>query len=353
MNSKNVLIVLLAMSGSLLASAQEMTVDEAIVKMKQTTHDYLTDAFTEKDETGADQFVDVEVTGIHDFSDFSYGALMKEFQAYLDSRIPMVKNARGETVKSSRAGDIEKRNARLLEYVRGNMTKIAAYSAVVDYNGITKFHEKKALSRLVFYDWKGDVIAFKDPMYSRNEFKSGLAPYMCKKAVSELEDMNDPLFLKTQYWISDVVNAEMSGRSYEMQWCYCLTKENIGDNSIDRGKFRLYYYQVQRGVLQVIKSITVVEGKYEKDSKHIMLTYKDAAVESFHVKAEEISSYSPGDYTNIDLDGLTTQLIESARFKKAIRALDNTPAVYQYVDDKTFSMTAPFGGNNPALFHLR
>lgn len=353
MNSKNVLIALLAMFGSLLASAQEMTVDEAIVKMKQTTHDYLTDAFTEKDETGADQFVDVEVTGIHDFSDFSYGALMKEFQAYLDSRIPMVKNARGETVKSSRAGDIEKRNARLLEYVRGNMTKIAAYSAVVDYNGITKFHEKKALSRLVFYDWKGDVIAFKDPLYSRNEFKSGLAPYMCKKAVSELEDMNDPLFLKTQYWISDVVNAEMSGRSYEMQWCYCLTKENIGDNSIDRGKFRLYYYQVQRGVLQVIKSITVVEGKYEKDSKHIMLTYKDAAVESFHVKAEEISSYSPGDYTNIDLDGLTTQLIESARFKKAIRALDNTPAVYQYVDDKTFSMTAPFGGDNPALFHLR
>lgn len=353
MNSKNVLIALLAISGSLLASAQEMTVDEAIVKMKQTTRDYLTDAFTEKDETGADQFVDVEVTGIHDFSDFSYGALMKEFQAYLDSRIPMVKNARGETVKSSRAGDIEKRNARLLEYVRGNMTKIAAYSAVVDYNGITKFHEKKALSRLVFYDWKGDVIAFKDPMYSRNEFKSGLAPYMCKKAVSELEDMNDPLFLKTQYWISDVVNAEMSGRSYEMQWCYCLTKENVGDNSIDKGKFRLYYYQVQHGVLQVIKSITVVEGKYEKDSKHIMLTYKDAAVESFHVKAEEISSYSPGDYTNIDLDGLTTQLIESARFKKAIRALDNTPAVYQYVDDKTFSMTAPFGGDNPALFHLR
>ena len=353
MNSKNVLIALLAMSGSLLASAQEMTVDEAIVKMKQTTHDYLTDAFTEKDETGADQFVDVEVTGIHDFSDFSYGALMKEFQAYLDSRIPMVKNARGETVKSSRAGDIEKRNARLLEYVRSNMTKIAAYSAVVDYNGITKFHEKKALSRLVFYDWRGDVIAFKDPMYSRNEFKSGLAPYMCKKAVSELEDMNDPLFLKTQYWISDVVNAEMAGRSYEMQWCYCLTKENVGDNSIDKGKFRLYYYQVQRGVLQVIKSITVVEGKYEKDSKHIMLTYKDAAVESFHVKAEEISSYSPGDYTNIDLDGLTTQLIESARFKKAIRALDNTPAVYQYVDDKTFSMTAPFGGDNPALFHLR
>ena len=99
MNSKNVLIALLAISGSLLASAQEMTVDEAIVKMKQTTRDYLTDAFTEKDETGADQFVDVEVTGIHDFSDFSYGALMKEFQAYLDSRIPMVKNARGETVK--------------------------------------------------------------------------------------------------------------------------------------------------------------------------------------------------------------------------------------------------------------
>lgn len=350
---KKSILSFISILSCLFASAQEMTVEQAMARMKQTTQDYLTDAFTEKDETGADQFVDVEVTGIHDFSDFSYGALMKEFQAYLDSRIPMVKNARGETVKSSRAGDIEKRNARLLEYVRGNMTKIAAYSAVVDYNGITKFHEKKALSRLVFYDWKGDVIAFKDPMYSRNEFKSGLAPYMCKKAVSELEDMNDPLFLKTQYWISDVVNAEMAGRSYEMQWCYCLTKENIGDNSIDKGKFRLYYYQVQRGVLQVIKSITVIEGKYEKDSKHIMLTYKDAAVESFHVKAEEISSYSPGDYTNIDLGGLTTQLIESARFKKAIRALDNTPAVYQYVDDKTFSMTAPFGGDNPALFHLR
>lgn len=353
MKSKLFLVALFALSGCLLASAQEMTVDEAIAKMKQSTRAYLTDAFTEKDETGADQFVDVEVTGVHDFSDFSFGALMKEFQTYLESRIPMVKNAKGETVKSSRAGGIEKRNARLLEYARDNMTKIAAYAAVVDYNGITKYHEKKALSRLVFYDWKGDVIAFKDPMYSRNEFKLGLAPFMCKKAVSELEEMNDPLFLKTQYWISDVVNAEMSGRSYEMQWCYCLTKENVDDKAIDKGKFRLYYYQVQRGILQVIKSLTVVEGRYEKDAEHIWLSYKDAAVESFHVKAEEISSYSPGDYTDIDLDGLTVQLIESARFKKAIRALDNTPGVYRYIDENTFSMTSPFGGDNPATFHLK
>ena len=338
------------MSGCFLASAQEMSVDEAIAKMKQSTRDFLTDAFTEKDETGADQFVDVEVTDIHDFSDFSYGALIKEFQTYLETTIPKVKNARGETVKSSRAGDIEKRNARLLEYVRNNMTKIAAYSAIVDYNGITKFHEKMALSRLVFYDWKGNVIAFKDPAYHRNEFKLGLAPYMRNRAVSELEDMNDPLFLKTQYWISDVVNSEVSGKSYEMQWCYCLTKENVSDQSIDKGKFRLYYYQVQRGVLQVIKSITVVEGRYEKDAEHIWLSYKDAAVESFHVNYDDLASYTPGDYTNIRLDDLKAQLIETIRVKKMVKAMDETPSVFKHVDDQTFQMTAPFSGETIVSF---
>lgn len=353
MNAKHIFVSLLAMSGCFLASAQEMTVDEAIARMKQTTREFLTDAFTEKDETGADQFVDVEVTSIYDFSDFSYGALMEEFQVYLESRVPKVRNARGEMMKSSRAGEIERRNARILEYVRDNMTKIAAYAAVADYNGITKYHEKKALSKLVFYDWTGKVIAFKDPMYSRNEFKLGLAPYMYRKAALELADMNDPLFLRTQYWISDVVNAEMSGRTYELQWCCCLTKENVDDKSIDKGKFRLYYYQVQRGLLQVIKSITVIEGRYEKDADHIWLSYKDAAVESFHVSVEETPTYSPGDYTDIDLDALEAQLIETARFKKVIRALDNTPAGYKYMDENTFAMTAPFGGENPVVFHLQ
>ena len=345
------ILSIIAIISCLLVSAQEMTVDQAMARMKQTTHDYLTDAFTEKDETGVDQFVDVEVTSLYDFSDFSYGALLDVFGEYLDSRVPMVTNSRGQKVKSSRAGEIEGKNARMLEYVRQNMTKIAAYAAVADYNGITKFHEKKALSRLVFYDWKGDVIAFRSPEFSRKEFKLGLTPYMYKKVYRELMEMNDPLFLRREFWVSDVMNSEMSGRSYEMQWCYVLTKENLDDKAIDKGKFRAYYYQIQTGTLQVIKSITVIEGRYEKSPDRIYFSYGDAMVESFHVPYDEIASYTPGDYTEMQLDKLTAQLIESNRFKKAVKAMDETPAVYKSVDDLTFQMTAPFSGDKIATFH--
>lgn len=335
----------------LLASAQEMTVEQAMARMKQTTHDYLTDAFTEKDETGVDQFVDVEVTSIYDFSDFSYGSLLDAFTQYLDLRVPKVTNSRGQTVKSSRAGEIERRNARMLEYARQNMTKIAAYAAVADFNGITKFHEKKATSQLFFFDWKGDVISFRDPVFSRNDFKLGLAPHMYRKVYQELMEMNDPLFLRREFWISDVMNSEMSGKTYEMQWCYVLTKENLEDKNLDKGKFRVYYYQVQTGILQVIKSITVMEGRYEKAADHIFFSYGDATVESFHVPFDDTASFKPGDYMGIDLDKLNAQLIETLRIKKMVKAMDNTPASYQVVDDLTFRMTAPFSGDDVAVFH--
>lgn len=348
---KQIILSSCAIFTSVLSVAQEMTVDQAIARMKQTTHDYLTDAFTEKDETGVDQFVDVEITSIHDFSDFSYGALLDVFGEYLDSQVPMVTNPRGQKVKSPRAGEIEKKNARMLEYAKQNMTKIAAYAAVADYNGITKFHEKKALSRLVFYDWKGEVIVFRSPEFSRKEFRLGLAPYMYKKVYRELMEMNDPLFLRREFWVSDVMNAEMSGRSYEMQWCYVLTKENLEDKAVDKGKFRVYYYQVQTGAIQVIKSITVIEGRYEKSPDHIFFSYGDAMVESFHVPYDDIASFSPGDFTDIELDKLNAQFIESARFKKAVKAMDSTPASYQAVDRLTFRMTAPFSGEKIATFH--
>ena len=348
---KKSILSLIAIVSCLFVSAQEMTVEQAIARMKQTTHDYLTDAFTEKDETGVDQFVDVEVKSIYDFSDFSYGALLDAFKQYLDAQVPMITNSRGQTVKSPRAGEIEKKNARMLEYAKQNMTKIAAYAAIADYNGITKFHEKKALSRLVFYDWKGDVIAFRSPEFSRKEFRLGLAPYMYKKVYRELMEMNDPLFLRREFWVSDVMNAEMSGRSYEMQWCYVLTKENLEEKTVDKGKFRLYYYQVQTGILQVIKSLTVIEGRYEKSPDRIYFSYGDSLVESFHVPYDDIASFSPGDFTDIELDKLNAQFIESARFKKAVKAMDSTPASYQAVDELTFRMAAPFSGEKIATFH--
>lgn len=53
----------------------------------------------------------------------------------------------------------------------------------------------------------------------------------------------------------------------------------------------------------------------------------------------------------MQLDKLTAQLIESNRFKKAVKAMDETPAVYKSVDDLTFQMTAPFSGDKIATFH--
>lgn len=351
MDKKRGLLFLLAVTMCMLSSAQEMTVEQAMARMKQTTHDYLTDVFTEKDETGVDQFVDVEVKSIYDFSDFSYGALLDAFKEYLDSKVPKVTNSRGQTVKSPRAGDIERRNARMLEYAKQNMTKIAAYAAIADYDGVTKFHEKKSLSRLVFFDWKGDVIAFRNPVFSRNDFKSGLAPYMSKKVSRELMEMNDPLFLRREFWVSDVLNAEMSGRAYEMQWCYVLTKENLEDKTIDKGKFRVFYYQVQAGILQVIKSITVIDGRYEKAADHIYFSYGDASVESFHVASDDIATFTPGDYADIELDKLNVQLIETMRLKKMVKAMENTPASYEAIDDLAFRMTAPFSGDEVVTFH--
>ena len=350
---KKVLITAFATLLALSAFSQELSVDDAIERMKETSKVYITTKFQEEDETGRDQYVDAEVVGVHDFSDFSYGALMRAFLIQLEKQVPKVKDpSTGKMKVSSRAGQIIKENARLEEYAKDNMTKIAAYAAIVDFNGITKFHEKKADSRLFFYDWEGNVIGIKPVDYDRDQYKPILAKYMEKKAIAELTEMNDPLFLRKEYWISETVKSESNGVQYEMQWCYVLTKENIGNDTQDEGKFKAYYYQVQRGSIQTIKSIFLLNGLYEKDKNHIWFSYKDAAVESLHVDYKDTQDFTPGDYSHIDLDKLNLQIIEGTKVKKAVHALSNTPDSYEYIGDKEFKMTAPFISSGALRFTM-
>ncbi len=347
-------LAILASLFCFMAVAQEMSVEEAMAKMKETSRAYLTSAFTQEDETGVDQFVDVEITGVHDFSDFSYGALLSAFKEYLTSRIPTTTLSSGKVVESlyPRTERIKIENARMIEYAEGNMKNIAAYAAIVDYSGITKFHEKKDLSRLFFFNSKGEVIGLKLASFARNEYKQNLAPCMFKKVIAELSELGDPLFPRWYYWVSEMAYGEKGSKKYEMQWCYALTKDNPGDSSIDKGRFCAYYYQTQIGFLQTIKSITVVSGTYEKDQAHFRLYYNDIDVESFHVPADKIASYSPGDYKSIDLNNLNSQAAEAARFKKALRDMDGNPNSYTFIDDKSFQMLPPFLVE-PVTFNLQ
>lgn len=348
------------------ANAQELSIDEAIKKITASAKDAIISGYRSEDETGDFQYVDAEIKSVHGFNDYSYGSMMDKFEAILAERLRIANSSQPSSMWPEERASVRKENPRLLEYAKANQTRIVGYSAVVDYIGITKFREKNEASVVLYFDSQGEFLSSLSSHYKtllgqivgsdvsdiidRNDIKGKLAPYMFRQIDSELQDMNDPLFLRKEYWISDVVDAVTSGKKMEMQWCYRLTKENTDDSTTDKGNFRAYYYQIQTGTIQVIKMLLVVDGTYEKDKNHIQFSYKDAKVQSYHISLDALKDFSPGDYRSIDYRICIPQGIETSRAKKIIQGQDKKPNGYTWIDDNTFKMVAPIISEKPCTF---
>ena len=334
-------------------SAQDLSVDEAIAKITSEAKAAVLNAFRSSDETGDSQFVDAEIVSVHDFNDYSFGSLIPDFEAVLDRRLKLSTSNAPSAMWPEDRKAVQKENPRILQYAKDNLTRIVGYSAVVDYIVITKFRERKEFSKVLYFNSKGEFVDIKDnslsalvvqivgeewDMPDREDAKKRLAPYMFRQIVAELREMNDPLFLKKNYWVSTVEKSENSGKKFELQWCYRFTKENTDDSTIDKGKFKAYYYQIQKGSLQTIKMIITIDGTYEKDKEHIWFSYDTADVTSYHITNDVTRTFDPGNYKSIDFRKLNPQVIETLRVQKLIRGKSNTPDGYKWIDDKDFQI---------------
>lgn len=345
------LIVLIAVC-TVTASAQrrELSIKEAIALMKQTPVEYLSEIFQKADSTGVDQFVDVEINEVHDFSDFSFGAMLEEFEQYLTTLVPVVKLSDGSIVSVRGADEQKAKNARMLEFAKANQKMIACYMAEVDYDGITKYEERKSLSRTFFFSDQGEIITVKKPGCARAKYKSKVAPAMEKKIVELLKEANDPLFLPCDYWISDEVSAPAKkGNPYILQWGYLLTKRNLDEQGVDRGTFTCYVYQTKVGLL-VLKALAAIDGEYEMTNDHISFNYGKAEVSSFSPRSNT-SGAVPGKFVDIDFREWTPLLFEAGKIKKTVNEMSDTPETFNR-DGDTIEMSVPFY-DAPVVLKLR
>lgn len=324
---KRNLAIIIGLFMSVVMFGQDLTVDEAMSAMKELSTKYLKGEFTKIDATGIDQYVDVTVTKVYSFSDYSYGNLMHEFVEYINTRPAGLGNY-----------DLNAENIRKIDYVKENQTKIAAYSAIVDYDGLTKFGETVKMSSLFFFNWKGEPIAARPVAYDRNEYRAKLAVWMEKKVIRDLSDMQDPLF-KKEKWISETAYATGNGNQYEMKYCFILDR---GENESGlSGPFKAYYYQIQTSSSQ-IKSVTLITGRFTENDGIISFDYKKSSVSLYNVISDYSRSFQIGDFSSINTKELEISIIGSTRATKMVRNSSSTPVVFEYTDPSHLRMTMPF-----------
>ena len=324
---KRNLAIIIGLFMSVVVFGQDLTVDEAMATMKELSTKYLKGEFTRIDATGIDQYVDVTVTKVYSFRDYSYGNLMHEFVEYINTRPAGLGNY-----------DLKAENIRKIDYVNENQTKIAAYSAIVDYDGLTKFGETVKMSSLFFFNWKGEPIAARPVAFDINEYRAKLAVWMEKKVIKDLSEMQDPLF-KKEKWISETAYTTGNGNQYEMKYCFILDR---GENESGlSGPFKTYYYQIQTSSSQ-IKSVTLITGRFTEIDGKISFDYKKASVTTYHVLSEYSRSFQVGDFSSIDNTELEISIISSTRATKMVRNSSSIPVVFEYVDPSHLRMTMPF-----------
>ena len=96
-------------------AAQDLSVADAVSKMKASATAYLTAGFQADDKTGEFQFVDVRIKKVYDFRDYSYGAMMDDFKQHLASQIPYKTLSDGTKVEAYRSQRIKDKNEAMLE----------------------------------------------------------------------------------------------------------------------------------------------------------------------------------------------------------------------------------------------
>lgn len=325
------------------ATAQELSVDEAMSRMKASVIETLTSQFQADDETGEFQFVDVTINKVYDFRDYSFGAMMSDFKEYLESQVPYKTYSDGTTLKVHRGLKVDAKNARMIEYASESMKSIAGYSAMVDLTGETKFHEKKELETLFFFDWTGKAIKRYNPnKFERNKVKSILTAPMQRKIESALAKKGDQLFQPADKWLSDAISFKVKNNNYEIRYCYLLSQKTKNGH----GSFCTYVFQTQKGVLISSKSLVIIEGRYEKDDNHIVFSYNDSEVDAYALP----SSYDPGDFSNIEKDiVLWNVFMNPSAVENQVHSVNNN-SQYECIDGSCFKMSVPFYDGGPVVF---
>lgn len=327
---KKIIISVAILILSLPLNAQDISIDDAIETMKETSALFLKGQYTRIDATGIDQYVDVEIKRVYEFSDFSFGAILPLLKKYLEIEISI-----------SDRPKIREETKRIIEYATEDLTKIVAYAAKVDYEGVTKYHEKIPFTRLFFFDWKGRLIAIRSDDYNRQDYAEQLPALMEKRIQRELRAQCDPLFPPFDRWVSETGFSSDGSRDYEMIWCYDLFKNCRNNDNVQRGEFEAIYYQVQKG-FALSKSATFITGQYILDNGEIEFTYNTANVKLYFIDPEYVDKFEPlPDFSNINKRIMHYSPLNTNNFKKVIRKGNNVPLTFSQESENIITMSVP------------
>lgn len=310
-------------------NAREMSVEEAMETMRTSVTSFLKGEYSKVDATGIDQYVDADISKVYKFSDYSFGALLKDFEPYL---------AIDQNQSNKR---LTRKKMKILEYAKNHQTEVAAYAANVEYFGITKFHEKLSSSLVAFFDWKGEVIAVRPSDYDRDQYKSKLCKTMEKHIVQDLTEQYAPMFLPEDYWVSNVASVSQGKYSFLMQWCYVLSREKPTGDGITRGSFVAYYYQRQEGGFNSNKSIMAAYGEYVWDNDGIEFSYHNCDADAYVVMPDFAKKFEPEDFKDLDKSQMTWAMSSSIKFKKLVSSSPDIPKVFRVNGPNSFTMSVP------------
>lgn len=328
---KRIAVCLFGILLCLSAFCQESSIEEAVNMMKETSAKFLKGEFTKVDATGIKQYVDVEITGVHNFSDFSNGAVLPFLKKGLEESASMYKGNR----------TIEAENKRILEYAENNKTKIVSYAAIVDYDGITKYHEKESMSNLFFFDRNGNLIGIRNSDFERGSYVKNLWKTMWSQIEEDLSREYDPLFLPYDRFVSETITSTIGKTEYKMTWCFDLYRNAPGDVWPHKGEALIRYYQVQDNGL-VSKSLTYIDCQYEWNHDEIEFTFPSSDIELYLVQPEYVKEYDPEDFSNLHAKSqLSYSILNTPKIKKIIRAANSKPKEFVVTGDASFKMSVP------------
>lgn len=313
---------------SLAAVGQDMSVEKAMETMKESATKFLKGEYTKIDATGADQYVDATVTKVYSFSDYSYGYLLENFVKYIKSK----KVGLGHS-------NVQAEIIREIDYAQNHQTEIAAYSALVEYTGKTKFGETVNMSSLFFFDWEGQPIAVRNASYERGEYSAALAKVMEKRVISQLRDLKDPMFNKEK-WISDPVYSNFKDTPVEYRFCLILDRGETPDGK--SGPFSMYLYVVQTGNIYS-KAITYTTGRFTETDNGFEFGFKKSSTSSFLVKSEYKRTFEIGDFSEIDSDQLEFSTLMTITYAKGVKKSNSVPDVCEIIDENHMKLSTPYG----------
>lgn len=309
------------------AMGQGMSVEMAMETMKESATKFLKGEYSKVDVTGADQYVDATVTRVYSFSDYSYGYLLNDFVDY-------IKNKKVGLGHSNVQAEI----IREIDYAQNHQTETAAYSAIVEYTGKTKFGEMVNMSSLFFFDWEGKPIAVRNSSFAREDYKPALAKIMHRKVVKELSLLKDPHFYR-DIWISSPVYSNVGDTPTESLLCLIIDRGETPNGKT--GPYIMYFYEIRTGSFYS-KQVVYTKGRFAETEKGLDLGYKKSSTSAYIVKSEYERTFDVGDFSSIDSNQLELSLILSGMYSSAVKKSNSIPDTWEVIDENHIKISTPY-----------